>query len=94
MKEHFELDGFAPTEIESNTPRRVSKTSLELAIYIADMLRSIKTCANAPDLKNLQSLIDAAEREARLVIDDNPVLNVVPNRQRVDPRRWRGTRDN
>jgi len=48
---------------------KLAPTEKELADYIADMLRSLGTCARHPEFKALHALIGAAESEARALAE-------------------------
>lgn len=91
MKRIFRPEDLAPKYPECGERRRHSRASRDLAEYIAEMLHSLGRCSNAPDLRALQILLEAAEREARTISCDEPgarnVVTLAP--AKGDMRPWR-----
>jgi hypothetical protein len=68
MKKPFSNENAVPGPKGDATDAQASICSRELAIYIAEMLKSLRTCAKSPDLRTLEALLGAAEAEARNVV--------------------------
>jgi len=69
---------------------RTSQASRELAEYIAETLRSLTRASGSPELRALQALLEAAEREARTISCDRPgIRNIAPTMPKGDMRPWR-----
>jgi len=87
MKKTFQPETLAP---EHPAPRYSSRVSRELAEYIADTLRALGRASGSPDLRALQMLLEAAEREARTISCDRPgIRNIAPTMAKGDMRPWR-----
>lgn len=87
MKKIFRPEDLAPKYPASG---RTSPASRALAEYIADTLHSLSRASGSPDLRALQALLEAAEREARTVSCDRPgIRNIVPTMPHGDMRPWR-----
>lgn len=89
MKKTFQPEDLAP-KYPAPAPGRTSQASREMAEYIADTLHSLSRVSGSPDLRALQVLLDAAEREARTISCDRPGLrNIAPTMPKADMRPWR-----
>jgi hypothetical protein len=89
MKKTFQPEDLAPKH-RAFAHRGTSLASRELAEYIADTLRSLSRCSGSPDLRALQALLEAAEREARTISCDRPgIRNIAPTMPKGDMRPWR-----
>jgi hypothetical protein len=53
----------------ANDDAEIPPAGRELAIYMKDMLASLRRCAGAPYFGNLRALLLAAEQEAGFVAD-------------------------
>jgi hypothetical protein len=62
-------------------------TAKELAFYVADMLHSLAICTKGPELRTLHTLIQAAEKEAKVICGME--RETLESRKRLDMRVWR-----